>query len=156
MIAGKAWLFVACVGLWASCASLQDGSESHGVNEGVNEGASVVRLERSPCYGPCPTYTVEVFEGGRAAYHGVRFVEMEGDWQGQIKSAALQKVLEIAREMHFDGLDASYDNPRIMDLPSQTFTIEGHTVMSRYGGPDFGPLKDAIESMVAGGDWHKE
>jgi len=152
MIARQTTLLLA-IG-WAIFAT---GCANSGLNKpSLEDSSPIVRLECSPCFGPCPTYTVEVYSDGRAQYHGERYTDLDGQWSGRVVLTDLNHVLTVAREMGFGGLEEVYDDPRIMDLPSQTFSIEGYTVKSRYGGPDFKPLKEAIEKMVAAGDWHRE
>ncbi|MDG2425167.1 MAG: DUF6438 domain-containing protein [Flavobacteriales bacterium] len=115
----------------------------------------VVRLDRSPCFGPCPTYTFSLYAEGRATYDGRRFTTLDGQHHAQATPEQLDRILAVARALQFSELDSIYDDPRVMDLPAQTFTIEGHCVLNRYGGPDLSPLLDAIESVVAELNWRK-
>ena len=62
-------------------------------------------------------------------------------------------VAEEARAMGFDTLTQHYDDPRVMDLPSATITIQGQTVMNRYGGPNLNKLYTRIERLVGRMDW---
>lgn len=113
----------------------------------------VVRLDRSPCFGPCPTYTFSLYAEGRATYDGRRFTTLEGLHHAHATLEQIDRILTVARTLQFSELDSIYDDPRVMDLPAQTFTIEGHCVLNRYGGPDLSPLLETIENVVTELNW---
>lgn len=52
----------------------------------------VASMERFPCYGRCPVYSLRVFEDGSLLYHGTRFGEVEGDVQTRLTAGQLQEL----------------------------------------------------------------
>ena len=117
-------------------------------------------LERTPCHGRCPVYKLSVLSDGRATLNVGRFCdEAFGRSLSQGRHTALVDVgvwglvVDEARAMGFDTLAPRYDDPRVMDLPSATLTIQSRSVMNRYGGPNLNELYTRIERLVGRMDW---
>lgn len=100
----------------------------------------VARIQRTPCYGSCPIYTISVYNTGFATYEGERFVEHEGYYGAFISRNVLNTLQNMAREIGFLELQDRYDDPGITDIPSTITTIrlDGQlkTVVNRDGGPE--------------------
>ena len=65
-----------------SCGSSKKNTETK-VKEIKKE--LVISLERTPCYGTCPIYKMEIFSDGSAFYHGERFVDRIGDYEFSVR-----------------------------------------------------------------------
>jgi len=137
-----------------SCGSTQE-TTSSGTSDVV-----LVGLERTPCHGRCPVYSLRVLSDGRATLEVGRFCDeafgrslAQGQHTAQVDVGVWNMVAEEARAMGFDTLAQRYDDPRVMDLPSATITIQGQTVMNRYGGPNLNDLCTRIERLVVRMDW---
>lgn len=77
-----------------------------------------VRIERTPCYGRCPTDVVEAFADGKVRYEGKRFVPRLGIYRRQLSDKELQRLRSLLTEAKFDQYADTYDNPGITDIPS--------------------------------------
>lgn len=83
----------------------------------------VVALERGPCYGFCPEYSVELFESGRVNFTGLKNVTVVGAAADTISEAAMDSLKLLVSESGFAGLDTAYvlDSPGcgqyVTDLP---------------------------------------
>ena len=137
-----------------SCGSTQDTTAN------LASAEVVVALERTPCHGRCPVYSLRVLSDGHATLEVGRFCAeafgrslAQGQHTAQVDVGVWNMVAEEARAMGFDTLAQHYDDPRVMDLPSATITIQGQTVMNRYGGPNLNKLYTRIERLVGRMDW---
>lgn len=74
-------------------------------------------LERTPCFGKCPAYTVTIYRSGFAEYTGRSNAPRQGRHTGRVDQAVLESLLEQAEAIGYFGLADSYDGP-VTDLPS--------------------------------------
>ena len=110
----------------------------------------IISLQRTPCYGTCPIYKMEIFSDGSAFYHGERFVEKMGDYEFSVSRETINYILKKAVEIGFFELEDKY-TANITDLPKTiTFMKNGKDekrVIDYYGAPK--ALKE-FESLVDG------
>ncbi len=90
--------------------------------------AAVIRLERTGCFGTCPSYTVEIGGDGRVTYTGEGYVAVEGVRRERIAPEAVEALIERFRQADFFSLDDEYvagvtDNPTYV----VSLTIGGRT-----------------------------
>ena len=130
-----------------SCGSSKKNTETK-VKEIKKE--LVISLERTPCYGTCPIYKMEIFSDGSAFYHGERFVDRIGDYEFSVSKEVINYILKKAVEISFFELEDKY-TANISDLPKTiTFINNGKDkkrVVNYYGAPK--ALKE-FESLVDG------
>lgn len=103
-------LLLLLVGLLAAC---------NGGTAGQDGGATVetITLERQPCFGFCPVYTVTIHGDGRVEYNGTDFVEVTGPQTATIDPAAVQSLADrMTAAGYFDWNDA-YINQEVTDNP---------------------------------------
>jgi hypothetical protein len=105
-------------------------------------------------------YNLRVQSDGTATLDVGRFCDeafgrslAQGQHTAHVDVGVWNMVAEEARDMGFDTLAARYDDPRVMDLPSATLTIQDRSVMNRYGGPNLNDLYTRIERLVGQMDW---
>ena len=96
-----------------ACGSSKKGTETK-VKEIKKE--LIISLERTPCYGTCPIYKMEIFSDGSAFYHGERFVEKIGNYEFSVSKETLNYILKKADEIGFFELEDKY-TANITDLP---------------------------------------
>ena len=109
---------------------------------------TVITLQRTSCFGPCPVYTVSIDASGNVAYEGERFVRVVGRRTAHIDPANVARLLARAEQIRFSGLRSAYraiENPdgtttMVTDLPTTIVTIaaKGRTkrVEDYVGAPD--------------------
>lgn len=91
----------------------------------------VIKLERTPCFGPCPVYSVTIDATGNVTYDGVKFVRVEGRQSARISPSRVAALLETAERIGFFGLQDQYRTVRnpdgtvtiVSDLPTTFVTI---------------------------------
>lgn len=71
--------------------------------------APVITLERTPCFGSCPSYKVQIFADGRVVYEGKRFVKRKGKAQGRITKTAVQQLVGEFNSLNYVSLEDEYN-----------------------------------------------
>jgi hypothetical protein len=82
-----------------------------------------ISLERTPCFGFCPSYSVSIAADGAVTYNGQRFVRVTGEQHGQADPAALAALRQHILAADFFNLQDQY-RARVTDLPSARVTVE--------------------------------
>jgi hypothetical protein len=122
-----------------------------------------IGLQRTMCFGTCPSFAFEVLNNGRASLKAGRFTEEvmgrhldEGNYKCTISLNEIKQITTYAERTGYFKLDSQYDDKRIMDLPAAISTINGKTVFNRYDGPDLKELYSKIEKIISKADWVSE
>ena len=117
-----------------ACLSFPASAQEHKV---------VFTLERTPCFGACPTYKVSIYADGSVVYEGERFVDVTGTQTSSIEAGTVQVMLSVFEEAgYFDWNDA-YTKQGVTDVPTviSSVTRDGQTKqIVRYEGDDTAPM----------------
>jgi hypothetical protein len=118
-----------------------------------------IYLRRDPCFGACPMYDATLYRGGRARYHGIRFVEREGDFQGEVTLQDYGRISYLLDRLAFMTLPDSFSVP-YTDLPGATMSVErrpgGLKSVHDYGyvGPvELWTLMEVFDGIVGRIQW---
>lgn len=136
--------------------------------EGVQEPASTAKagddsiffsIERTPCFGSCPTYKLTILQDGSATYVGRRFAAREGSYRGHVDAGTMGKLKAAAETNGFYGMQDKYDEP-VTDLPSVIIRVHADSrdkqVIGRVGAPQsFKLLTKEVEALLGGVEWTK-
>jgi len=109
--------------------------------------------ERTPCFGPCPAFELEVDRTGAARFHGRRNVKPEGNQVATWSEQDMQAVADAAHAVDFRTKTGRYDNPLVTDLPSKHIRLAGHDVVDRFEGPDIEALYSVLDSLLETTEW---
>lgn len=71
---------------------------------------STVTFERTPCYGTCPVYKVNVNGNGDVKFEGIRNVDSVGTFTGHIDAAAVAKLAGAFEDAKYFSLQSKYDH----------------------------------------------
>jgi peroxiredoxin len=82
-----------------------------------------IGLERTGCYGSCPTYSVDVYGDGRVVYRGLEHVDVTGVHAYRIPRERVAKLVESARAKGLWSLRESY-RAMITDNPTYLLTLD--------------------------------
>jgi len=80
-------------------------------------------LERSECFGACPSYRVDLYGDGRVVYQGKSNVDVEGTHAYRVPPASVEQLVASLRNKDIWSLRADY-SASITDNPSVNLTIE--------------------------------
>lgn len=109
---------------------------------------TIIKLERTACFGECPVYEVTIDGRGNVTYVGRKFVRIEGRRTARIPVARVAALLDMANEIGFFDLRDKYRTVRnpdgsetfVTDLPTTIVTITRAGATKRvedyYGAPD--------------------
>ena len=96
-------------------------------------------IEKTPCYGKCPTYSAYIYPNGDILFDGKRFVNKEGMHKGKLTIEDINALKTKIQEVNYFEFNDIYDSS-VTDLPS-TYTminLEGRrkVIKSRHNVPE--------------------
>ncbi|MDE0980108.1 MAG: DUF6438 domain-containing protein [Flavobacteriales bacterium] len=160
---GKIGLWLVVIAL-VSCRNLAP-TAAFVSSETVDETSALpVYFEKTACFGRCPAFVFQ-WDGKevisltitRPFRDGVMANLALGSYRATItpKDATQwnAKIAEAQKLTSFSTLNAVYDSPMVMDLPSTIVEINGHRVVNRYRGPDLSELYALLEQLMATSEW---
>ncbi|MFT3729566.1 MAG: DUF6438 domain-containing protein [Terricaulis sp.] len=107
-----------------------------------------ISLERTVCFGRCPSYSVTIDGAGYVTYNGARFVGTSGERHGKASREDVQALLHAFDAVRFESLRDEY-RAHVTDLPSTivTLTRNGHTKrVVDYAGVSVG-MPEAVRDI---------
>ena len=121
----------------------------------------VITLERTPCFGFCPTYAVEVREDGTVTYNGIANVDVEGEQIGQVDPEIVKQLVSAFVALDYFSLNDTYTDRYVTDMPSTltSITMDGvYKGIDRYGGDAAAPealqeLEIMIDTLLNTEQW---
>lgn len=116
-------------------------------------------IERTPCFGTCPTYKLTILQDGSATYLGRRFAAREGRYTGHVDATTMNALKAAADSLGFYDMEDKYDRP-VTDLPSVIIRVHADQrdkqVIGRVGAPEeFKDLTKMVEALLANVEWTK-
>lgn len=111
-----------------------------------------VSMKRTPCYGKCPAYMVDIYDNGNVVFNGKSFVDYIGEHNGTISQEDINSIKEKINSINFFELDDKYDS-NVTDFPSCIIDVnmDGKTksILDRVGGPkELKELETLIHELV--------
>jgi hypothetical protein len=82
----------------------------------------VLTFERTPCYGTCPAYSMQVYTDGRVAYEGIHSVPLMGKHALRLPASTVAAMLRQAQTAHFETFEKQYLTGAT-DMPSTIVAI---------------------------------
>ena len=132
---------------------------------GAESTITKIVLERTPCFGSCPVYTLTVHSSGLVEFAGKNYVKAQGPQTGKISAASFARLVKKIEEIDFFGLRDRYDgkNPdgsgsTVTDLPTRKTTVargeETKTVVNYFRGPPgLTELELLIDELAKSSKW---
>jgi hypothetical protein len=116
-----------------------------------------IEMEKGPCFGSCPIFKLTIYEGGIAAYEGLRFTERVGLHTKQLEMNQYRELLRAFQEANMWSFQNAY-KAQIPDLPTVTITYyeEGNskTVKGKDGRPaKIEELEAMLDKIATAGGW---
>jgi putative hemolysin len=128
---------------------------------GETDPEPVITLERTPCFGFCPVYTLALYGDGWVVYDGRDFVEMTGEHRENIGVEAVNALAEQFVAAGYLEWDDAYTNRDRTDMPSAitSLTVDGRTKrINHYHGDDSAPqaltmLENLVDETANTAQW---
>jgi len=137
---------------------------SHGVIAYVKTAVPVITMERTACFGPCPIYTLTIFDDGKVVYEGRDFVKKKGRAESKITKQQLADLIaEFTKIDYFnlksnpDCLEQWTDHPSA--ITSLSWEGKNQTIQHDHGCrgshilEDLTKLEDKIDEAVNAAQW---
>ncbi len=131
------------------------GRNTEGKTDEVTGQPSIVslRMDRTGCFGKCPTYWVEVKSDGNTSFHGIRFTEHDGVWEKKLSPADCRNLF---RKFEAVRVDTCADEYRVLvtDLPSVNYVFRyangsAKNIQNAIYGPSFlKTLAQEVDELV--------
>ena len=136
----------------------------------------LISMERTGCYGECPTYSVTINGDGRVVFEGKQFVAHVGSAQIQIAKVGVISLVNRFLAVRFFDLPANYDvissvrpgsrgglivlTHSITDVPNTILRLrlggQDHTILMRYQVPtELKELALAVDELAETTKWVK-
>ena len=80
-------------------------------------------LQKTACYGTCPTYVMELNGKGELHITGERFVGFKGERDTLLSKSELDTLKARIVAANFPALDSVYNNEGITDIPSNILQL---------------------------------
>lgn len=110
--------------VFAAFLSCKTGSKTAATETGAMHPDSVfATLERSPCFGRCPSFNATIYNNGKAVYQGHSSVNKLGKWTGTVTTEQMKTLTAKAIEIRLDTLNDSYVNKYLVDFPGHGVSI---------------------------------
>jgi len=111
-----------------------------------------ITLERSPCFGFCPDYSVTITGDGAVTYHGGRFTRVNGEQHATASREDVAHLVQMIHDADFFNLRDHY-RAQVTDLPTYRVTVvegERSKTVEDYMGQSVGmpPAVSTIEQEI--------
>lgn len=123
----------------------------------------MAKINRTPCYGKCPVFTIELFDNGVVKYNGVAFVDKKGIFTAKVTPAFIANIQSKALSIKYLSLENKYPIAPVViaDLPTTTTFIrigeEGKQITNNFDAPrDLIDFENWLEHEFEKLDWQAE
>ena len=99
---------------------------------------SYVQMQRTPCFGRCPYYKLEIYSDGLVRYTGIQFTDT-GIYEKNIGAERAKKLLDKFSAKKIDTLQKEY-KMNVADLPGLNFTFRYNNTVKEVRNAEFGPV----------------
>lgn len=148
----KLLIFLLFIGILGACTSHKKVAKKGTINTIINIPQPIFTLEKTPCYGTCPSYKVFVFDNDSLTYEGMRHVAKEGKLSKKLPKGTINQLVKKFREENFFKFQNRYTS-NVSDFPTTyiSFTDIGITkkIMDYYNAPEsLKQLENLISDLV--------
>ncbi len=125
-----------------------------------------ISLERTVCFGFCPSYIVTLLPDGSVTFEGREYVKTKGVSTKKIDASKLVPIFKKLEEIHFWELEDSYRTKKnadgsvtsVSDLPTKLVTVKTATktkkVEDYFGTPaGVNELEKLIDEVAGVSEW---
>ena len=123
----------------------------------------VAKIKRTPCFGKCPVFTVELYNNGTVKYNGVAFVEKKGNFVAKANSELVQQIQSKALSIKYLSFENKYPIApvAIADLPTTTTYVRigdvGKQISNNFDAPrELIEFENWLEQEFNKLDWKAE
>jgi hypothetical protein len=97
-----------------------------------------VKMQRTPCFGRCPYYTLEFYDNGLVRYTGLGDTEYMGAYEKQMEAKKIKDVLKQFDAYRVDTCQKEYE-ALITDVPGLNYWVSRGEDQNTIRYANFGP-----------------
>ena len=120
-----------------------------------------IKMERGPCYGPCPIYSLIIYGTGEVIYKGKDFVRVKGTKKTNLSPDKIKNLINSIKNTDFFSLKDSYENPTLSCQPTTVLSITlnektktiTHDPSDMSAPKELTSLEDYIDKIVNIAQW---
>lgn len=133
-------------------------SRTHKEVEAAHHGITEIGIERTRCYGTCPSYTFIVKSDGTFRYIGEKYAKREGEFTGKINTRDFDELAQFIKDSDYMALEQKYsrlvtDNPTVFT----TVVMNGQRkIISNYakaGPTKLWAIEKLIDDLMSKAEW---
>jgi hypothetical protein len=118
----------------------------------IPEDQLLIRMEKTPCYGKCPVYTLSIGQDGRGVFEGKENTDYTGLYTFRLRRAQIDELHEAFERAGFFSMEDKY-HAYVTDLPTVYLTYRSggkeKKIMDYYGAPqELKDLENQVETLV--------
>jgi hypothetical protein len=111
-----------------------------------------IEMEKTPCYGACPVYTIRIARNGQGVFRGIENTRYTGTYSFRLHRKEKDALESAFRETGFFDLEDRY-HAYVSDLPTTYLTLRSggreKKITDYYGAPrELKDLEKKIEQLV--------
>lgn len=115
------------------------------------------KIERTPCFGQCPVYSMSIYQSGRAELEGRKFFDFIGTYTVKFTESEMIQIKQWADQSGFWKMNTVFDAP-VTDLPSTTTILVTDYgtkwVYNRMNAPDaLREFETNVETLIKDKQW---
>lgn len=127
------------------------------VNSDAKNKITYLKLERTPCFGKCPTYSVEFLKTGQVIYTGKKNTKMLGTYRAKMNKVQLNAFFRQFEKYSYSKLSSKYE-VLAQDLPGMNIAVvvngKRKSIIHADAGPRFlTQIAADIDEKVEGLQW---
>jgi hypothetical protein len=100
--------------LSSACKSKEKMSQT---NSSEADTVLLASIERTPCFGKCPTYKTTVYQSGYVVYEGKQNVKNIGLFSTRLDKSKVNDIKDFIEKNKILDMNDEYKNPHIADYP---------------------------------------
>lgn len=126
----------------------------------TSNGIEKIVMERTPCFGTCPSYRFELNKNGKAIFTSWHYTTYEGVYEKQYEPAKVADLFKQFESYKVDTCSNNYES-MLQDMPGINFhfTYKGKesSIMNAHFGPGFLNMlsKEVDTFSQVDGTWKK-
>ena len=133
-------------------------SRSHDEVASTNHGITEIGIERTGCFGTCPSYTFIVKSDGTFRYKGFDHVERKGEFSGTISAWYFHPLAQFIRDSSYMELEDGYtgldtDNPTTYTMVVMNGKRKTVSNYAHAGPTKLWAIEQLIDDLMAKAKW---
>jgi len=133
-------------------------SRSHDEVASTNHGITEIGIERTGCYGTCPSYTFIVKSDGTFRYKGFDHVERKGEFSGTISAWYFRELAQFIRDSSYMELEDGYtrmvtDNPATYTMVVMNGKRKTVSNYANAGPTKLWAIEQLVDDLMAKAEW---